>query len=297
MQAAGNRAIASLLAPTPVQRDVPTGPTGVTGPSGAGADGSRDVRPTLSRGSTGDDVRTVQSVLVARGSPVSIDGQLGTETAAYVCLLQHRWHIDVTGTVDRDTWAAVDAELDTSGDQEAGSTQVVKEAAAWGGGAGPSTEMATAAATVAALENGPAVQREEAGNAAADPGAERRASSAATIGPGSTGPDVMVIQAGLQIAFPAAGIAWDGVFGDATEAHVLLYQLRHGLVPDGIVGPETRSRLDPTLSMQRHAAASEELVSLLSDFDAMTDLERAAAFPEVMPKIAAAARTLVERDF
>jgi Putative peptidoglycan binding domain len=297
IQGAGNRAIASLLRPMPVQRDAQAGPTDVTGPNGTGAGTPRDMRPTLKRGSIGDDVRTVQAVLAARGWPVPIDGQFGAETAAYVCLLQHRWHIDVDATVGRDTWAAVDAELEPGGDEGSGSNAVADEAAGAAGGPGPSTEFATSAAAVAVLGNGPAVQRQESGNPGGGSGSERPAPTVAAVGPGSVGPDVMLIQVGLQIAFPAAGIVADAAFGDATEAYVLLYQHDHGLAVDGAVGPETRIHLDPMLSMQRHLAASEELQSIFDDLQAMTEAQRASAMPQVVPKILAETRTLGERDF
>jgi peptidoglycan hydrolase-like protein with peptidoglycan-binding domain len=293
---AGNRAIASLLRPMPVQRDAQAGPKDVTGPNGTGAGVPLDVRPTLRRGSTGDEVRTVQAVLVARGWPVSVDGQFGAETAAYVCLLQHRWSIDVDATVGRDTWAAVDAELEAGGNEGAGSP-VVDAAAGAAVGPGPSTETATSAAAVAVLGNGPAVQRQESGTTGEGSGSERPAPAVDTVGPGSVGPDVLMIQVGLQIAFPAAEIVRDATFGDATEAYVLLYQHDHGLAVDGTVGPETRIHLDPILSMQRHLAASEELRSIIDDLQAMTDAQRASALPQLVPKILAATRTLGERDF
>jgi peptidoglycan hydrolase-like protein with peptidoglycan-binding domain len=144
-----------------------------SGPNGTGAAVPPDTRPTLRRGSTGDDVRTVQAVLVARGWPVAIDGQFGAETAAYVCLLQHRWHIDVDATVGRDTWAAVDAELEPGGNEGSGNNAVVDEAAGAAGGPGPSTEIATSAAAGAAVGNGPALQRQESGNAGKGSGSER----------------------------------------------------------------------------------------------------------------------------
>jgi len=40
------------------------------------------------------------------------------------------------------------------------------------------------------------------------------------------------------------GVAADGSFGAKTEARVRVFQRVHGIVPDGIVGPETWAALD-----------------------------------------------------
>lgn len=49
---------------------------------------------------------------------------------------------------------------------------------------------------------------------------------------GSRGPEVSKLQAAL-------GIAADGIFGADTERTVKQWQLKHGLNPDGVVGPKT----------------------------------------------------------
>lgn len=53
-----------------------------------------------------------------------------------------------------------------------------------------------------------------------------------TLRRGDTGPDVVKVQA-------AVGVAADGIFGAVTEAVLREFQRRHGLVPDGIIGPRT----------------------------------------------------------
>lgn len=60
-----------------------------------------------------------------------------------------------------------------------------------------------------------------------------------TIKKGSRGTDVTTLQKKL-------GIVADGIFGSATERAVKSWQVRHGLIPDGIVGPSTWSSLGIT---------------------------------------------------
>lgn len=53
---------------------------------------------------------------------------------------------------------------------------------------------------------------------------------------GTAGPDVRALQAAL-------GIATDGIFGTVTREHVVALQRDRELLPDGIVGPATRTAL------------------------------------------------------
>lgn len=59
---------------------------------------------------------------------------------------------------------------------------------------------------------------------------------------GDRGPDVVDLQRLLNGAMDAA-LDLDGEFGLATHALVLAFQARHGLYPDGVVGPKTLARL------------------------------------------------------
>ena len=61
-------------------------------------------------------------------------------------------------------------------------------------------------------------------------------------GSGSQGADVMKIQQALQLAGFSPGPI-DGVFGPRTKTAVQSFQSAHGLAIDGIVGPNTWSKL------------------------------------------------------
>jgi len=62
-----------------------------------------------------------------------------------------------------------------------------------------------------------------------------------TLRRGSTGRLVEQIQAKLKINTASGG---KGTFGPKTEAAVRAFQRKHGIVPDGIVGPKTWAALD-----------------------------------------------------
>lgn len=68
---------------------------------------------------------------------------------------------------------------------------------------------------------------------------------AGTLHVGSTGAGVLALQRKLRFTYPAYArhLVLDGIFGKGTEAVVREFQRRAGLVVDGIVGPQTKSRL------------------------------------------------------
>lgn len=65
-------------------------------------------RPTLRIGSTGDDVRLLQSALRARGFTITVDGVFGQQTDRTVRAFQQRVGIVVDGIVGRQTFDALD---------------------------------------------------------------------------------------------------------------------------------------------------------------------------------------------
>ena len=61
------------------------------------------------------------------------------------------------------------------------------------------------------------------------------------INTGDRGPEVVALQKALNAK--GEDLETDGIFGPGTRAAVVAFQARHGLVPDGVVGPATRGKL------------------------------------------------------
>ncbi|MEM9927243.1 MAG: peptidoglycan-binding domain-containing protein [Cyanobacteria bacterium P01_D01_bin.50] len=84
-----------------------------------------------------------------------------------------------------------------------------------------------------------------------------------TIQQGSTGPDVSTLQAFLkQLGYYSGAI--DGDFGPQTKQAVIDFQQAQGLTADGIVGPNTWSKL---LNQWRRMTESEEIEEIRSLID------------------------------
>lgn len=60
--------------------------------------------PTIGIGESGQQVRTVQGLCVARGQAVTVDGRYGNQTHAAVQAIQRASHIDPDGIVGPQTW-------------------------------------------------------------------------------------------------------------------------------------------------------------------------------------------------
>lgn len=67
------------------------------------------------------------------------------------------------------------------------------------------------------------------------------------VGPGSSGSVVKVLQLKLNNKGANPVLATDGIFGLITAAAVLTYQRANGLTVDGIVGPQTWTKLLETV--------------------------------------------------
>ena len=65
-------------------------------------------RPTLSLGSTGDDVKDLQKVLNGTVADLAVDGVFGKQTQEAVMAFQKQYGLTVDGVVGPKTWAIVD---------------------------------------------------------------------------------------------------------------------------------------------------------------------------------------------
>lgn len=63
--------------------------------------------PLLIQGNTGDDVRTLQGLLIARGHPVKVDGAFGSLTWQAVLRVQQAFSLTQDGKVGQATWTAL----------------------------------------------------------------------------------------------------------------------------------------------------------------------------------------------
>ena len=66
------------------------------------------VRPTLSLGSTGEDVKDLQKVLNGTVADLAVDGVFGKQTQEAVMAFQKQYGLIVDGIVGPKTWAIVD---------------------------------------------------------------------------------------------------------------------------------------------------------------------------------------------
>jgi putative chitinase len=73
-----------------------------------GASAPDRARPVLRRGSRGDAVARLQTLLRHRGFMLAIDGDFGAGTEVAVARFQHERSLTVDGIAGRDTWAALE---------------------------------------------------------------------------------------------------------------------------------------------------------------------------------------------
>ena len=110
---------------------------------------------------------------------------------------------------------------------------------------------------------------------------------------GDQGPAVAFLQIALQRVGTFKGKV-DGVFGQETQAAVLRFQIERGLIPDGVVGPETYAELEPYLmGFLRHIVKNGDTFYRLARRYQTTRESIAAANPGVNPNRLQVGQTLV----
>ena len=88
--------------------------------------------------------------------------------------------------------------------------------------------------------------------------------SGPTLSSGATGPDVKRLQRLFVMMKTAPVEAIDGIFGPKTMAAVIDFQTGNGLAADGIVGPQTWSKLpaDPNTPLLKKGATGAAVAGL-----------------------------------
>ncbi|MDR1673849.1 MAG: peptidoglycan-binding protein [Oscillospiraceae bacterium] len=157
----------------------------------------------LKSGSSGDDVKWVQTQLNAFGYNLNVDGIFGPATNAAVRSFQQNNGLSVDGIVGVNTTAKLE-------------------------GASPA-----AADSTAVTDTEPPAEPAQSANPYSVP--------AQNLKSGSRGDDVKWVQ--TQLNSFGYNLNVDGIFGPATDAAVRSFQQNNGLSVDGIVGVNTRAKL------------------------------------------------------
>lgn len=169
-------------------------------------------RPTVSQGSRGDAVKTVQSIVGA----TPVDGVFGSGTKKAVIAWQTANGLKPDGVFGPASWAKSDSLKSIISDKER--DQI----------------LSLVSMTAAQTTNQPAVQASPTPKPDSKPAATVPSTAVAhpTIRLNSKGDAVSEWQGIL-------GLKKDGVFGPATEKATKEFQHSHGLGADGVVGPKT----------------------------------------------------------
>lgn len=179
----------------------------------------------LKQGSTGPGVKLIQGVLLHNGYTISggADGVFGASTASVLRKFQASNGIAATGAVDAKT------------------AKILSQLA----------EKAAPAATPASSNTQSSSSQPSQSNQSSE-------SNLSGLKVGALGSDVKSLQQKLIDSGIAVSGGADGIFGPATYQAVREFQSRHGLVVDGVVGPNTLAALNgaPSTPAKNSAASS-----------------------------------------
>lgn len=106
-------------------------PKGMRSEDDGQAAGKIDARPTLRKGSKGEDVVYLQQLLNAEGAKISVDGIFGSATEARVEAFQASHGLVADGIVGPLTWSALEDSDDTEDGQEDKTGMTQDETSAW----------------------------------------------------------------------------------------------------------------------------------------------------------------------
>ncbi len=227
--------------------------------SGGGTGGGADTGiswPTLKYGAQGEDVRTLQYLLTARGYSLAIDGDFGPETESRVIDFQRGKGLSVDGIVGPQTWSALVMTIQ-SGSSGSAVTALQRQlyyvygySLAVDGVFGSETadkvrEFQSYAKIDVDGIVGPITWRHLLALKSGATGGTVPSPTPSPAWPivryGSQGEDVRTLQ--YLLAARGYSLDIDGIFGDETESKVKAFQSANGLSADGIVGTQTWSVL------------------------------------------------------
>ncbi len=198
--------------------------------------------PDESQGSSGENVVSVQLLLLAHGYSLSVDGRFGPQTTAAVKAFQSAHGLSADGGVGPQTWPVL---IITTSQGSTGATVEALQRQLNANGENVSVDSSFGPLTDQAVRDfqssrglgvdgsaGP-----QTWNALVNRLPPVTTSSWPDIGQGSVGENVYSIQLLLQARGYSLSI--DGSFGPQTVAAVKAFQSAHGLGVDGRVGPQT----------------------------------------------------------
>jgi len=226
--------------------------------------------PTVSVGSTGENVVSIQLLLAAHGYNLAADGSFGPQTQAAVKAFQSAHKLSVDGVVGPQTWSAL---IVTTQQGSTGPAVEAVQRQLNTNGQSVSVDSNFGPLTKQAVMNfqrdeklqvdgiaGPLTWQSLVSHASpAPPPPTQTLSSASwpTVSVGSNGENIFSIQLLLQARGYSLGI--DGSFGPQTQAAVKAFQSAHNLSVDGVVGPQTWSALIITTQQGSTGSAVEAL--------------------------------------
>lgn len=217
--------------------------------------------PLVGLSDTGEDVFSVQLMLQARGSSLSIDGIDGQQTTGAVVSFQSAHNLQADGVVGPQTWPML---IVTTSNGNTGSAVKALQRQLNAHGASLTVDGNFGSATEAAVKSFQSshglsvdgIAGPQTWNFLVGVGGTQ-AFTWPDVGQGAAGENVFSIQ--LMLQAHGSSLSIDGSFGSQTASAVQAFQSAHGLSADGAVGPQTWPVLIITTNQGSTGSAVEAL--------------------------------------